>query len=122
MSSGRTKTPLSSTPQATGLASLVPYTMAPPAMRTSQLGDSMSFKFKGPSIRLMGAQGWNHGSFIVNLDGNETIVDGYCCGSGGAVPQVIQFETNGLCSGLHTLNVTNFAAGPHGSVLEVDAL
>ncbi|KAJ7719301.1 hypothetical protein B0H16DRAFT_1607058 [Mycena metata] len=91
-------------------------------MRTRQLGDSMSVKFKGSTIRLMGAQGWDHGNFIVNLDGKETTVDGYCCGTGGGVPQVIQFEATGLTTGPHTLNVTNSAAGPYGTVLEVDAL
>ncbi|KAF8209079.1 hypothetical protein K438DRAFT_1811677 [Mycena galopus ATCC 62051] len=91
-------------------------------MRTTRLGDSMSATFEGSSIKFMGAQGWNHGSFLVNLDGEETTVDGYCCGTGGGVPQVIQFEATGLRSGSHTLTITNLARGPHGTVLEVDAL
>ncbi|KAJ7108323.1 hypothetical protein C8R44DRAFT_803999 [Mycena epipterygia] len=91
-------------------------------MKTRRLGDSMSFRFQGSGIKFMGAQGWDHGSFVVNLDGEETVVDGYCCGSGGGVPQVIQFETSGLSNAQHVLNVTNLAAGPRGTVLEVDAL
>jgi hypothetical protein len=70
----------------------------------------------------MGAQGWDHGSFLVNLDGEETTVDGYCCGPNGGVPQVIQFEATGLDTSEHILNITNLAAGPSGTVLEVDAL
>ncbi|KAJ7913393.1 hypothetical protein B0H13DRAFT_2005127 [Mycena leptocephala] len=88
-------------------------------MRTRQLGDSMSVKFQGSAIGFMGAQGWDHGSFLVNLDGEETTVDGYCCGPNGGVPQVIQFEATGLDTSEHILNL---AAGPSGTVLEVDAL
>ncbi|KAJ7174967.1 hypothetical protein C8R43DRAFT_1230511 [Mycena crocata] len=91
-------------------------------MRTRRLGDSMAVKFEGSAINFMGAQGWDHGSFLVNLDGEETKVDGYCCGPNGGVPQVIQFEKQGLTTGTHLLNITNLAAGPAGSVLEVDAL
>ncbi|KAJ7155334.1 hypothetical protein C8R46DRAFT_438904 [Mycena filopes] len=91
-------------------------------MRTRKLGDSMSVDFEGSTIRFMGAQGWDHGSFLVNLDGEETIIDGYCCGTGGGVPQVIQFEATNLGTGSHTLNITNFAAGPYGTVFEVDAV
>ncbi|KAF7349131.1 hypothetical protein MVEN_01435300 [Mycena venus] len=91
-------------------------------MRTRRLGDSMSVSFQGSAIKFMGAQGWDHGSFLVNLDGEETIVDGYCCGPNGGVPQVIQFEATGLSTTSHTLNITNSAAGPSGTVLEVDAL
>ncbi|KAJ7214678.1 hypothetical protein B0H12DRAFT_366619 [Mycena haematopus] len=91
-------------------------------MRTTRIGDSMSVAFQGAAIKFMGAQGWNHGSFLVNLDGEETTVDGYCCGTGGGIPQVIQFEATGLSSSPHTLNITNLAAGRHGTVLEVDAL
>ncbi|KAJ6569712.1 hypothetical protein DFH09DRAFT_1466227 [Mycena vulgaris] len=91
-------------------------------MRTSQLGDSMSVAFNGSAIKFMGAQGWDHGSFLVNLDGEEVTVDGYCCGPNGGVPQTIQFEASGLVPGAHILNITNSASGPHGSVLEVDAI
>ncbi|KAJ7443197.1 hypothetical protein B0H11DRAFT_2093009 [Mycena galericulata] len=91
-------------------------------MRTRRIGDSMSVRFKGSSIKFMGAQGWDHGSFLVNLDGEETIVDGSCCGNGGGIPQVIQFEANDLITAEHVLNITNLAAGRLGSVLEVDAL
>ncbi|KAJ6572790.1 hypothetical protein DFH09DRAFT_1152694 [Mycena vulgaris] len=91
-------------------------------MRTRQLGDSMSVKFQGSAIKFMGAQGFDHGTFIVNLDGVETIVDGECCAPNGGVPQVIQFEATGLSSAVHVLNITNLAAGPRGTALEVDAL
>ncbi|KAJ7776537.1 hypothetical protein DFH07DRAFT_951671 [Mycena maculata] len=74
----------------------------------------MSVKFQGSAIKLMGAQGWNHGSFAVDLDG-------YCCGSGG-IPQVIQFEANGLSNIEHVLRIMNLAPGRVGSVLEADAL
>jgi hypothetical protein len=70
----------------------------------------------------MGAQGWDHGSFLVNLDGEEVTVDGYCCGPNGGVPQAIQFEASGLAPGAHILKITNSASGPYGSVLEVDAM
>lgn len=83
---------------------------------------SLNTPTPGSGIKFMGAQGWDHGSFVVNLDGKETVVDGYCCGSNGGVPQVIQFEANGLSNAQHVLNVTNLAAGPRGTVLEVDAL
>jgi hypothetical protein len=82
----------------------------------------MASPSKGSAIKFMGAQGWNHGSFRVNLDGEETTVDGYCCGSSGGVPQVIQFDATGLSSAPHTLNITNLAGGPYGSFLEVDGL
>ncbi|KAJ6488741.1 hypothetical protein C8R45DRAFT_992765 [Mycena sanguinolenta] len=91
-------------------------------MRTTQIGDSMSVAFQGSAIKFMGAQGWNHGTFLVNLDGEETKVDGYCCGTGGGVPQVIQFEATALNSATHTLNITNLARGRYGAVFEVDAL
>ncbi|KAJ7676586.1 hypothetical protein DFH06DRAFT_610911 [Mycena polygramma] len=91
-------------------------------MRTRQLGDSISVTFKGSSVKFMGAQGGDHGSFLVNLDGEETIVDGYCCGPNAGVPQVIQFEATGLSTTEHVLNITNHAAGPWGTVFEVDAL
>ncbi|KAJ7633302.1 hypothetical protein B0H17DRAFT_1217529 [Mycena rosella] len=108
-------------------------------MRTRHINDSMSVKFRGPScsfppagrrlillagsaIKFMGAQGWDHGSFLVNLDGEETVVDGYCCAPNGGVPQVVQFEANGLNTAEHVLNVTNLAAGPRGTALEVDAV
>lgn len=69
----------------------------------------------------MGAQGWDHGFFTVDLDGVETIVDGYCCGPNGGMPQIIQFEANNLSRKSHTLTIRNATPGPHGSVLEVDA-
>jgi hypothetical protein len=73
-------------------------------------------------MKFMGAQGWDHGTFRVTLDGAETVVDGYCCGPNAGVPQVIQFEAHGLSTEEHVLNVTNLAVGPRGSVFEVDAL
>ncbi|KAJ7108324.1 hypothetical protein C8R44DRAFT_885072 [Mycena epipterygia] len=91
-------------------------------MRTKAIGDSMSIQFQGNAIQFMGAQGWDHGSFVVNLDGEESVVDGYCCGPNGGAPQVIQFEATGLNNTQHVLNVTNLAAGPNGTVLEVDGL
>ncbi|KAF9462748.1 hypothetical protein BDZ94DRAFT_1260670 [Collybia nuda] len=69
----------------------------------------------------MGAQGWDHGSFSVNLDSIETTVDGYCCGPNGGMPQIVQFEAKNLNRGTHTVNITNLSAGPRGTVLEVDA-
>ncbi|KAJ6607817.1 hypothetical protein B0H10DRAFT_2227461 [Mycena sp. CBHHK59/15] len=91
-------------------------------MRTRQIGGSMSVKFQGSAIKFMGAQGWDHGSFVVNLDGEETTVDGYCCGPNGGSAQVVQFEATGLSTAEQVLNVINLAAGPSGTVLEVDAL
>jgi hypothetical protein len=109
-------------------------------MRTTELGDSMSVKFRGTScyrpggrahrpshpegssIKFIGVEGGDHGTFRVDLDGEETVVDGHCCGQNGEVPQVIQFEAHGLSTEEHVLNVTNLAAGPWGSTLEVDAL
>ncbi|KAJ7622024.1 hypothetical protein FB45DRAFT_121179 [Roridomyces roridus] len=92
-------------------------------MRTRRVGDSMSVKFRGSSIKLMGAQGWDHGTFSVSLDGVEEIIhDGYCCGPRGGAPQIIQFEKTGLDTSEHVLNVTNLARGMYGSVLEVDAV
>ncbi|KAJ7479588.1 hypothetical protein FB451DRAFT_1239357 [Mycena latifolia] len=91
-------------------------------MRTRHIGASMSLTFRGSAIKFMGAQGWDHGSFRVVLDGEETIVDGHCCAPNGGVPQVIQFEATGLGTSEHVLNITNLAAGPRGTVLEVDAL
>ncbi|KAJ7906221.1 hypothetical protein B0H13DRAFT_1880782 [Mycena leptocephala] len=91
-------------------------------MRTKQIGDSMSVAFQGSSIRFIGAQGGDHSSFLVNLDGAETVVNGYCCGPNAGVPQVIQFEATGLAKGEHVLNLKNWEAGPNGSVFEVDGL
>ncbi|KAJ7034823.1 hypothetical protein C8F04DRAFT_1232741 [Mycena alexandri] len=91
-------------------------------MRTTKLGDSMSVKFRGSSIKFIGVEGWDHGTFRVNFDGEETVVDGHCCGQNGEVPQVMQFEAHGLSTEEHVLNVTNLAAGPWGSKLEVDKL
>ncbi|KAJ7479567.1 hypothetical protein FB451DRAFT_1171673 [Mycena latifolia] len=76
----------------------------------------------GSAIKLMGAQGWDHGSFRVVLDGKETIVDGHYCAPNGGVPQVIQFEATGLGTSEHVLNIANLAAGPRGTALEIDAL
>ncbi|KAJ6462167.1 hypothetical protein C8R45DRAFT_1178652 [Mycena sanguinolenta] len=91
-------------------------------MRTHQLGDSMSVAFNGSTIKFIGAQGWDHSSFLVNLDGEEVTVDGYCCGPNGGVPQAIQFTASGLAPGAHVLNIPNSAAGLYRSVLEVDAM
>ncbi|KAJ7725777.1 hypothetical protein B0H16DRAFT_1593729 [Mycena metata] len=89
-------------------------------MRTTQLGDSMSVKFRGSSIKFVGAEGTDHGTFRVDLDGEETVLDGYCCGQNGEIPRVTLFEAHGLGTEEHVLNVTNLAAGPWGSTLEVD--
>ncbi|KAK6980972.1 hypothetical protein R3P38DRAFT_3116965 [Favolaschia claudopus] len=93
-------------------------------MRTTQLGDSMVVSFQGSAVKFMGAEGWNHGTMLVTLDGDdETTVDGYCCGTGSGTPQVIQFEATGLTSASpHILNITNLARGPYGAVVEVDAI
>ncbi|KAJ6620190.1 hypothetical protein B0H10DRAFT_2216232 [Mycena sp. CBHHK59/15] len=60
--------------------------------RTRHIGDSVSFTFQGSVIRFMGAQGWDHDSFVVSLDSDDTIVDGHCCAPNGGVAQVLQFE------------------------------
>lgn len=70
----------------------------------------------------MGAQGWDHGRFLVNLDGEKTVVNGTHPDFGAGTPQVIQFEATGLDTTEHVLYITNHARGPYGSVLEVDAL
>ncbi|KZP33729.1 hypothetical protein FIBSPDRAFT_924191 [Athelia psychrophila] len=94
--------------------------------RTSQLGDWAAFSFKGKSISLMGAQGWDHGTFRASLDGADTDVDAYFWGGSlsnqGGQPQVVQFQVDDLGPGYHTLNITNLEAGPYGSVFELDAL
>ncbi|KAK7050100.1 hypothetical protein R3P38DRAFT_2861953 [Favolaschia claudopus] len=83
-------------------------------MRTSQLGDSMVVSFEGSAVKFMGAEGWNHGTILITLDGDESTVDGYCCGTG---------EASGLTAGSsHILNITNLASGPYGAVVEVDAI
>ncbi|KAJ6558723.1 hypothetical protein B0H10DRAFT_1967231 [Mycena sp. CBHHK59/15] len=74
--------------------------------------------YHGSAIKFMGAQGWDHSSFVVNLDGEETTVDGYCCSPNGGAAQVVQFEATGLSAAEHILNVINLAAGPSGTVLE----
>lgn len=89
--------------------------------RTRKIGESVQFKFNGSCIRFLGAEGWDHGTFTVNLDGVETTVDGYCCGPNGGVPQVVQFEADNLSPAEHTITVTNARNGPYGSVLELDA-
>lgn len=104
--------------------------------RTRKMGDSAQFKFNGKlhhrslvkfiqvagtSIAFLGVQGWDHGAFIVDLDGIETTVDGHCCGRSGGIPQVVQFEANNLSPTVeHTITITNAEKGPYGNVFEVD--
>ncbi|KAJ7635368.1 hypothetical protein FB45DRAFT_484075 [Roridomyces roridus] len=83
-------------------------------MRTTRIGDSMTVKFRGA----LGAQGWDHGSFLVHLDGDAVPVDGQYDAIHEGVPQVVQFSTHGLSRAEHRLTITNDAAGQYGSVLE----
>ncbi|KAJ7495020.1 hypothetical protein FB451DRAFT_1213116 [Mycena latifolia] len=90
-------------------------------MRTHAIGASLALGFHGSAIQFMGAQGWDHGTFRVMLDGKETLVDGCLYQIHQGIPQVIQFQATGLSTAPHVLKITNTAPGPHGSVLEVDA-
>ncbi|KAF8177789.1 hypothetical protein K438DRAFT_1978406 [Mycena galopus ATCC 62051] len=97
-------------------------------MRTTELGASLSFEFWGTGIKLIGAEGWDHSTFVVTLDGENTNVDGACCFPNGTfplyaiVPQVTQFEASDLNDAKHVLTVTNASPGLQGTVLELDAL
>ncbi|KAF7320745.1 hypothetical protein HMN09_00160300 [Mycena chlorophos] len=91
-------------------------------MRTEDLGASVEVTFWGTGVKVLGSLGWNHSQLAVSLDGgNATIFDAYCCPPTGSIAQVVQFEAHGLGRGAHVLNVTNLVAGPHGSVLDIDA-
>nr|GAT43846.1 predicted protein [Mycena chlorophos] len=91
-------------------------------MRTEDLEASVEVTFWGTGVKLLGSLGWNHSRLAISLDGgNATIFDAYCCPPTGSIAQVVQFDAHGLGRGAHVLNVTNLAAGPHGSVLEIDA-
>ncbi|KAF7321898.1 hypothetical protein MKEN_00712000 [Mycena kentingensis (nom. inval.)] len=91
-------------------------------MRTEEIGASVVATFWGTGIKLLGSLGWNHSQLAISLDGgNDTVFDAFCCPPTGSIQQVVQFQVAGLSRGAHVLNVTNLVAGPHGSVLDVDA-
>ncbi|EIW74819.1 hypothetical protein CONPUDRAFT_112764 [Coniophora puteana RWD-64-598 SS2] len=84
---------------------------------TNVTGSTATFNFNGTSVTILGSERPNHGTFSVELDGqNQGSYNGGQT-NGANLFQVPLFEKDGLTQGPHTVSITNTQVGDY---LDID--